>query len=175
MAIKLENVGIAVRDLDAAIAFFTDLGLTVVGRDTVSGEWTDTGVGGFILFSLLTAGIALIQERRNFTLLRLMTTRLRRWEIIAGKAAGMFALTFVQQIILIGAGQLLFGVDYLRDPAALLLMMVALCFALCLVPVAMTRSIHPAPLHPAPLEPGVRTGSRCRGCPGRGRARAVHS
>lgn len=34
-----------------------------------------------------------------------------------------------------------------------LLMLVALCFALCLVPVAMTRSIHPAPLHPAPLEP----------------------
>ncbi|MGY2227088.1 MFS transporter [Pseudomonas gingeri] len=34
-----------------------------------------------------------------------------------------------------------------------LLMLVALCFALCLVPVAMTRRIHPAPLHPAPLEP----------------------
>ena len=45
MAITLENVGIAVRDLDAAIAFFTDLGLTVVGRDTVSGEWTETAVG----------------------------------------------------------------------------------------------------------------------------------
>jgi glyoxylase I family protein len=45
MAIKLENVGIAVRDLEAAIAFFTDLGLMVVGRDTVSGEWTDTAVG----------------------------------------------------------------------------------------------------------------------------------
>ncbi len=45
MAIKLENVGIAVRDLDATIAFFTDLGLTVVGRTTVSGEWTDTVVG----------------------------------------------------------------------------------------------------------------------------------
>lgn len=43
--IKLENVGIAVRDLDAAIAFFTDLGMTVLGRDTVSGEWTDTAVG----------------------------------------------------------------------------------------------------------------------------------
>jgi len=45
MSIKLENVGIAVRDLEAAIAFFTDLGLTVIGRDTVSGEWTDTAVG----------------------------------------------------------------------------------------------------------------------------------
>jgi glyoxylase I family protein len=45
MPIRLENVGIAVRDLEEAIAFFTDLGLTVVGRDTVSGEWTDTAVG----------------------------------------------------------------------------------------------------------------------------------
>ncbi|MGE8499360.1 MAG: MFS transporter [Pseudomonas sp.] len=33
-----------------------------------------------------------------------------------------------------------------------LLMLVALCFALCLVPVALTRRLHPAPLHPAPLE-----------------------
>ncbi|WP_309080646.1 VOC family protein [Zhihengliuella sp.] len=45
MAIRLENVGIAVRDIEAAIAFFTDLGLTVLGRDTVSGEWADTAVG----------------------------------------------------------------------------------------------------------------------------------
>ncbi len=45
MPITLENVGIAVRDLEAAISFFTDLGLTVMGRDTVSGEWTDTAVG----------------------------------------------------------------------------------------------------------------------------------
>ena len=45
MSIKLENVGIAVRDLEATISFFTDLGLTVLGRDEVSGEWTDTAVG----------------------------------------------------------------------------------------------------------------------------------
>lgn len=45
MSIRLENVGIAVRDIEATIAFFTDLGLTVVGRDTVSGEWADTAVG----------------------------------------------------------------------------------------------------------------------------------
>ena len=45
MTIKLENIGIAVRDIEAAIAFFTDLGLTVLGRDTVSGEWAETAVG----------------------------------------------------------------------------------------------------------------------------------
>lgn len=39
------NVGIAVRNLDEAIEFFTDLGLTVVGQDEVSGEWADTAVG----------------------------------------------------------------------------------------------------------------------------------
>ena len=80
----------------------------------------------FILFSLMTAGIALIIERQNGTLQRLMTTRLRRWELIGGKAAGMFLLTFVQQILLIGVAQIFFGVDYLRDPAALLVMMVSL-------------------------------------------------
>ena len=45
MSIKLDNVGIAVRDIEEAISFFTDLGLTLVGRDTISGEWADTAVG----------------------------------------------------------------------------------------------------------------------------------
>ncbi|WP_121257258.1 VOC family protein [Nocardioides ferulae] len=45
MPVRLENVAIAVRDLEAAVAFFTDLGLGVLGRDTVRGEWTDTAVG----------------------------------------------------------------------------------------------------------------------------------
>jgi MFS family permease len=34
-----------------------------------------------------------------------------------------------------------------------LLMLVAMCFALCLVPVALTGKIHPAALRPAPMEP----------------------
>ena len=45
MTIKLENVGIAVRDIEATISFFTDLGLTLLGRDEVSGDWADTAVG----------------------------------------------------------------------------------------------------------------------------------
>lgn len=45
MSIKFENVGIAVWDLEEAIAFFTDLGLTVLGRDEVQGEWAEIAVG----------------------------------------------------------------------------------------------------------------------------------
>lgn len=45
MSIRIDNVAIAVRDLEATVAFFTDLGLTVLGRDTVQGEWADTAVG----------------------------------------------------------------------------------------------------------------------------------
>ncbi|TDT15801.1 glyoxylase I family protein [Ilumatobacter fluminis] len=44
VGIELANVGIAVRDIEEAIAFFTDLGLTVLGRDEVSGDWVDTAV-----------------------------------------------------------------------------------------------------------------------------------
>jgi len=47
-------------------------------------------------------------------------------------------------------GQLVLVVHPTLGPE--LLMLVALCFALCLVPVALTRKLHPAPLHPAPLE-----------------------
>ncbi|MBA8816562.1 glyoxylase I family protein [Microbacterium halimionae] len=45
MAIKLENVGIAVRGLDETISFFTDLGLELVVRDTICGDWADTALG----------------------------------------------------------------------------------------------------------------------------------
>ncbi|KGN37551.1 VOC family protein [Knoellia subterranea] len=45
MSISFGNVGIAVRDLDATITFFTDLGLTVLGTDEISGEWAATAVG----------------------------------------------------------------------------------------------------------------------------------
>jgi catechol 2,3-dioxygenase-like lactoylglutathione lyase family enzyme len=46
MALKgIDNVGIVVDDLDAAIAFFEELGLEVEGRTTVEGDWVDRVVG----------------------------------------------------------------------------------------------------------------------------------
>jgi catechol 2,3-dioxygenase-like lactoylglutathione lyase family enzyme len=43
----MDNVGIVVESLDAAISFFSDLGLQLEGRATVEGEWAGrvTGLG----------------------------------------------------------------------------------------------------------------------------------
>jgi len=44
----MDNVGIVVEDLDAAIEFFVELGLTLEGRMPIEGEWAGrvTGVRG---------------------------------------------------------------------------------------------------------------------------------
>ena len=45
---RMDNVGIVVEDLDAAIEFFIELGLTLEGRARIDGEWSGrvTGVRG---------------------------------------------------------------------------------------------------------------------------------
>src|ERR671916_2755197 len=44
---RMDNVGIVVEDLDAAISFFSELGLKLEGRATIEGEWAGrvTGLG----------------------------------------------------------------------------------------------------------------------------------
>ncbi|MCL4301791.1 MAG: VOC family protein [Anaerolineae bacterium] len=44
---RMDNVGIVVEDIDAAIEFFTELGLKLEGRGMVEGEWAGrvTGLG----------------------------------------------------------------------------------------------------------------------------------
>lgn len=47
MALRFDNMGIALVDLDAAVEFFTALGLEIEGRTVVEGEWAGrvTGLG----------------------------------------------------------------------------------------------------------------------------------
>ena len=47
MGLRMDNVGIVVEDLDAAIEFFGELGLEVVGQGVIEGEWAGrvTGLG----------------------------------------------------------------------------------------------------------------------------------
>jgi catechol 2,3-dioxygenase-like lactoylglutathione lyase family enzyme len=45
---RLDNVGIVVEDMDAAIEFFSELGLRLAGRAPIEGDWADgvTGLRG---------------------------------------------------------------------------------------------------------------------------------
>jgi catechol 2,3-dioxygenase-like lactoylglutathione lyase family enzyme len=48
MAVKrMDNIGIVVEDIDAAIEFFAELGLELEGRAPIEGEWAGrvTGLG----------------------------------------------------------------------------------------------------------------------------------
>ena len=42
---RMDNVGIVVDDLKAAIAFFVELGLELEGETTVEGRWVDRTIG----------------------------------------------------------------------------------------------------------------------------------
>ena len=44
---RMDNIGIVVEDLDATVAFFTELGLKLEGRASIEGEWAGrvTGLG----------------------------------------------------------------------------------------------------------------------------------
>ncbi len=42
---RMDNVGIVVEDLDAAIEFFDELGLELEGRAPIEGEWADDVTG----------------------------------------------------------------------------------------------------------------------------------
>ncbi|MBK7406015.1 MAG: VOC family protein [Phycisphaerales bacterium] len=42
---RMDNVGIVVEDLDAAIEFFSELGLELEGRAPIEGDWADRVTG----------------------------------------------------------------------------------------------------------------------------------
>src|SRR3954467_7057953 len=42
---RMDNVGIVVESLDAAIGFFTEIGLRLEGRATIEGEWAGRVAG----------------------------------------------------------------------------------------------------------------------------------
>ncbi|MGH9093027.1 MAG: VOC family protein [Acidimicrobiales bacterium] len=42
---RMDNVAIVVDDLDAAVAFFTELGMELEGKGQIEGTWADRAVG----------------------------------------------------------------------------------------------------------------------------------
>ena len=80
----------------------------------------------FAIMSLITAAQILVQERKNRTLQRLMSTAMRTWEIVAGHMLAMFVLIFLQIVLLVLFGQWVLDVNYLHASLATLLLSVAL-------------------------------------------------
>jgi ABC-2 type transport system permease protein len=89
----------------------------------------------FTIWSLIMSAGTVVLERKSGAMRRLLTTPTRPWQIIAGHALAMFLLTLLQELILLSFGQFVLGVDYLRQPVAILL--VALAVALWVVSLGM--------------------------------------
>jgi len=72
----------------------------------------------FSIAGLMGAAEILVLERRSRSLQRLLTTAISRVEIILGHFSAMFIMIFLQLLLLIGFGQAVLGLNYLRAPLA---------------------------------------------------------
>jgi ABC-2 type transport system permease protein len=84
----------------------------------------------FAVMGLVNSAQILLHERKDGTLSRMLTTSLSPSAAIAGHFLAMFVLTFLQQFLLVAFGQLLLGVDYLREPLGILSVMLTLSMAI---------------------------------------------
>lgn len=80
----------------------------------------------FAIMGLITSAQILVQERKDRTLQRLVTTSMQPWQILTGHMLAMFAVVFLQTVILVVFGQLILDVNYLREPLATLMVSIAL-------------------------------------------------
>ena len=84
----------------------------------------------FAIAGLLTSAQIIVSERKTHTMQRLLTTATRRVHILLGHYLAIFCLIFTQFMLLITFAQIVLKVNYLRLPAATLL--VAFSAALCI-------------------------------------------
>ena len=99
----------------------------------------------WVLITLIGTSAVLVNERVGGTLRRLLITPTHKATLMAGKIAGRFGLGLLQMALLIGVGAFLFGVNWGRSPAALILVAIAFglaatAFGLLLGALARTRS-----------------------------------
>jgi len=82
----------------------------------------------FAITGMIGAAGILVQERKTRAWQRLITTAMKPWQIVVGHWLAMVALVLGQTLLLILFGQLVLGVNYLREPLGVLL--VAVTFSL---------------------------------------------
>jgi len=80
----------------------------------------------FAIFGIMQAAMVMVIERRTGAMARLLTTPMRKAELIAGHVLGMFVVFFTQLLLLALFGQFFLKVDYFRVPGAALLLIAGL-------------------------------------------------
>ena len=125
-------------NLERAIAAWQEPTLTVAlkpatgiqaGKGAAPGGFQQSSPGMLVMyavFGLITSATILVLERRSGALRRMLTAPIHRTEVLAGHLLAMFAVAFLQSVLLVAVGQIAFGVGYLREPLGTLLMVVAL-------------------------------------------------
>jgi ABC-2 type transport system permease protein len=94
--------------------------------ETTYGQSSPGMMVQFSIAGIMSAAQVVVLERKSRSLQRLLTTAISRVEIILGHYLTMFVMIFVQIALLIGFGQLALGVDYAREPVAILLLAVTM-------------------------------------------------
>ncbi|MDQ3785803.1 MAG: VOC family protein [Actinomycetota bacterium] len=102
--VRMDNVGIVVEDLDAAVAFFVELGLELEGRMPVEDEWAARVVG----IDGARSEVAMVRTPDGTSKLELM-----RYRQPAAVGAGQ-----PSPVNTLGLHRLMFAVDYLEDVLA---------------------------------------------------------
>lgn len=82
-----------------------------------------------LLFSITGMGSALIKEREDGTLKRLLYSPIKPWQIMIGKLSSGFVFAMIQMIILVLFSWLAFQLDIFRNFGGLVLLVIAIAFA----------------------------------------------
>jgi ABC-2 type transport system permease protein len=129
--------------LDRAIEAWDDPPLTVTSNPSggvaeeeeeesgTSNDYAHSSAGIMVQFAmagLIGAAEIIVVERKSGTMRRLLTTPVARTDIILGHFLAMFVMILAQLTVLILFGQLLLGVEYLREPLGSLLMLLITAF-----------------------------------------------
>lgn len=85
--------------------------------------------GMFLLFGAMFGAFGFVKERREQTLARMLATPATKFDIVAGKSLGIFAVAACQFIVLYLGTRYLFGVDWGPTPGGIMLVGLAEGFA----------------------------------------------
>ena len=96
----------------------------------------------FMFFGAANVARTILTEDRDGTLPRLFTTPTRHGDIIGGKFVSMFVTVLAQAVVLLAAGRLIFGIEWGRLDAVILLTLVSAGVAggLALLVIAFTKT-----------------------------------